>query len=171
MKQTKEQTTKVVNVENTKSAIESATELSVREKVAGYLANHAVEHYCAATGESVEEITAILSECEKESGIYWRYTCPAIGGQNSRGENNPTESEWMKQNPDAVRVDKLAGKQWFKKPTTLADALTIRSIVASYDNYQSAIAGAQKRVENTLAAAALIAGCSVEELKAKLNIK
>ena len=167
----KKTATNVANQETAKVAIETATELSIREKVAGYLANHALEHYCAATGEDETEISAILSECEKETGIYWRYTCPAIGGTNSRGEKNPTEAEWMKTNPDAVRVDNIAGRQWFKKPTTLADALTIRSIVASYDNYQVAVAGAKKKVENTLEATARIAGLSVEELKEKLGLK
>lgn len=161
----------VVNVENQKAVIENAAELSIRDKVAGFLANHAVEHYCAATGEDSEEIKAILSECEKESGIYWRYTCPVIGGTNSRGEKNPTEDEWMKTNTDAVRVDNIAGRQWFKKPVTLADALTIRSIVASYDNYQAAVSGAKKKVENTLEATARIAGLSVEELKERLGLK
>ena len=162
----KNESAKVANVESVKVAVENATELSIRDKVAGYLANHAIEHYCAATGEDVAEITAILEKVEKESGIYWRFTCPAIGGQNSKGENNPTEDEWMKNNPDAVRVDKIAGKQWFKKPTTLNDALSVRSIVAAYDNYQAAIVGAKKKVDNTLSAAAAILGISVEQLKA-----
>ena len=37
-----------LNVESTKAAIEEGRELSMREKVAAYMANHAAEHFAAA---------------------------------------------------------------------------------------------------------------------------
>ena len=163
----------VLNAEIAKQEIEQGKELSIREKVAAYLALHAAEHYALACGDvEQEEVDELLNNIKKEDGIYWLFTCPVIGGNNSKtGKPNPTKEEWEKLNPDAVRVDNLAGRQWYKKPKTLNDATDIVNLVSGWNRYNDAIEGAEKKVESTLAAAAAILGISVDELKAMKGIK
>lgn len=123
-----------------KAKIEEAKELTISEKIRAYLANHAVEHYCEATGADAAEVEGILSACAKkgEEGLYWRYTCPVIGGTNADGKPNPTKEQWEACNKGAVRCDVMDSKQWYKKATSLVDASTVRAIVASYGNYADA---------------------------------
>ena len=134
----------VVNAENIKVAIENESELSASDMLNAYLANHAIEHYCAALGEDVDEITAILNECKKEDGVYWLYTQPAIDGKKADGTPLPTQEEWEKANTEAIRADKIVGKQWYKRPFTLGDARGVKSIINGYDRYHAAIEGAKK---------------------------
>lgn len=166
-------TQKVENIESTKVAIEEGRELSMRERVAAYLQTHAAEHFANACPDvTIEDVNELLANTKKEEGVYWLFTCPVIGGVNSKtGKPNPTKEEWEKLNPDAVRVDNLAGRQWYKKPKTLADATDIVNIVSGWNRYNDAIEGAEKKVETTLANAAAILGISVEELKALKGIK
>lgn len=138
----------VENVENVKNAIESGNELSQSEILNAYLANHAVEHFCAALNENEEEVNAILTECKKEEGIYWLYTQPAIDGTKADGTPLPTREEWESLNTEAVRVDNLAGKQWYKRPFVIGDARGVKSVVNAFDRYQDAKAGAKKKVAN-----------------------
>ncbi len=167
MKKTNENIENVVeNIENVKNAIEQGNELTTSEMLNAYLANHAVEHYCAALSENEQEVNEILAACKKEEGEYWLFTQPAIDGKKADGTPLPTREEWEKQNPAAVRVDNLAGKQWYKRPFVIGDARGVRSIVNAYDRYNDALAGAQKKVDNTLATAAAILGVTVEQLKA-----
>ncbi len=163
----------VENIENQKAAIEEGRELSMREKVAAYMANHAAEHFAAACNDvELEDVEELLANTKKEEGVYWLFTCPVIGGTNSKtGKPNPTKEEWESANPDAVRVDNLAGRQWYKKPKTLNDATDIVTIASGWNRYNDAIEGAEKKVENTLSAAAAILGITVEELKALKGIK
>ena len=161
----------VENIESVKNAVESGNELTQSEILNAYLANHAVEHYCAALNENEEEVSEVLAACKKEEGIYWLYTQPAIDGKKADGTPLPTREEWERLNTEAVRVDNLAGKQWYKRPFVIGDARGVKSVVNAYDRYQSAIDGAAKMVDNTLAAAAAILGVSVEELKALKGIK
>lgn len=138
----------VENVENVKNAIESGNELSQSEILNAYLANHAVEHYCAALNENADEIKNVLAECKKEEGVYWLYTQPAIDGNKSDGTPLPTREEWEKLNPEAVKVDNLAGKQWYKRPFIIGDARGVKSVVNAYDRYADAKVGAKKKVAN-----------------------
>ena len=138
----------VENVENVKNAIESGNELTKSEIINAYLANHAVEHYCEALKENNEEIENILEECKKEEGIYWLYTQPAIDGTKADGTPLPTREEWERLNPEAVKVDKLAGKQWYKRPFVIGDARGVKSVVSAFDRYEDAKAGAQKKVDD-----------------------
>lgn len=163
----------VLNAESTKVAIEEGRELSMREKVAAYMANHAAEHFAAACNDvELSDVEELLNNTKKEEGVYWVFTCPVIGGTNSKtGKPNPTKEEWEAANPDAVRVDNLAGRQWYKKPKTLSDATDIVQLASGWNRYNDAIEGAEKKVENTLAAAAAILGITVEELKALKGIK
>lgn len=161
----------VENIESVKNAVESGNELTQSEILNAYLANHAVEHYCAALNENEQEVNEVLAACKKEEGIYWLYTQPAIDGKKADGTPLPTREEWERLNTEAVRVDNLAGKQWYKRPFVIGDARGVKSVVNAYDRYQSAIDGAAKKVDNTLAAAAAILGVSVEELKALKGIK
>lgn len=140
--------TVVENVENVKNAIESGNDLTQSEILNAYLANHAVEHFCAALNENEEEVSAILAECKKEEGVYWLYTQPAIDGKKADGTQLPTREEWEKLNPEAVRVDNLAGKQWYKRPFVIGDARGVKSVVNAFDRYEDAKAGAKKKVEN-----------------------
>lgn len=140
--------TKVTNQENVKVAIEEARELSTRERVSAYLANHATEHYCAATGEDSNNISSILENCKKEDGVYWLYTSPAIGGTRKDGKPNPTREEWEKLNNGAVRVANIAGKQWYKKAYTIDDACGVLTVVNGYNRYNEAKDGAKKKVAN-----------------------
>jgi len=156
----------VANVESAKVAVETGKELTASETLSAYLANHAVNHYCAALGESEEEIVAVLEECKKGDGEYWLFTQPAIGGKRSDGTPNPTKEEWEKLNPAAVHVATLAGKEWYKRAFIIGDARGVRSVVNGYENYNKAVDGAQKKVDNTLAAAAAMLGVDVETLKA-----
>ena len=161
----------VENIESVKNAVESGNELTQSEILNAYLANHAVEHYCAALNENEDEVNEVLAACKKEEGIYWLYTQPAIDGKKADGTPLPTREEWERLNTEAVRVDNLAGKQWYKRPFVIGDARGVKSVVNAYDRYQSAIDGAAKKVDNTLAAAAAILGVSVEELKVLKGIK
>lgn len=138
----------VENVENVKNAIENGTELTQSEILNAYLANHAVEHFCAALNEDKEDIENILAGCKKEDGVYWLYTQPAIDGMKADGEPLPTREEWEKLNPAAVRVENLAGKQWYKRPFVIGDARGVKSVVNAFDRYQDAKAGAKKKVAN-----------------------
>ena len=142
--------TKVNNLETTKNLIEEGKELSMREKVAAYMANHAAEHFAAACNDvELSDVEELLSNTKKEEGVYWVYTCPVIGGTNSKtGKPNPTKEEWESANPDAVRVDNLAGRQWYKKPKTLSDATDIVQLASGWNRYNDAIEGAQKKVQN-----------------------
>lgn len=142
--------TKVANQELTKQEIELAKELSESEKMSAYLANHAIEHYCDCKGADVDEVTNLLDMLTKESGVFWRYTCPAIDGVKADGTKLPTCDEWlkMKANEGAVRVDNLAGKQWFKVPMTIADLKSVARIINGFNNYKEAKDGAKKKVAN-----------------------
>ena len=112
------------------------------------MANHAVEHYCAALNENEQEVNETLATCKKEEGEYWLFTQPAIDGKKTDGTPLPTREEWEKQNPSAVRVDNLAGKQWYKRPFIIGDARGVKSVVNAYDRYQDAKQGAKKKVQN-----------------------
>lgn len=138
----------VENVENVKNAVESGNELTQSEILNAYLANHAIEHYCAALNENKEEINNVLAECKKEEGIYWLYTQPAIDGVKSDGTPLPTREEWESLNTEAVRVDNLAGKQWYKRPFVIGDARGVKSVVNAFERYADAKAGAKKKVAN-----------------------
>lgn len=138
----------IENAESTKAAIENGTELSQSEILNAYMANHAVDHFCAALGESEDEINEVLKSCEKEKGVYWLYTQPAIDGAKADGTPLPTREEWEKLNPEAVRVDNLAGKQWYKRPFVIGDARGVKSVVNAFDRYEDAKAGAKKKVAN-----------------------
>ena len=138
----------VENVENTKAAIENGTELSQSEILNAYLANHAVEHYCAALGEDEDCVNEVLTECEKEEGVYWLYTQPAIDGTKADGNPLPTREEWESLNPAAVCIDNFAGKQWYKRPFVVGDARGVKSIVNAFARYQYAKNGAKKKVQN-----------------------
>jgi len=138
----------VENIENVKNAIESGNELSQSEILNAYMANHAIEHYCAALNENKEEVSTILEECKKEEGVYWLYTQPAIDGTKSDGTPLPTREEWESLNKEAARVDNLAGKQWYKRPFVIGDARGVKSVVNAFDRYQDAKAGAKKKVAN-----------------------
>ena len=148
MANTKKNENVVENIENVKNAIESGSELSQSEILNAYLSNHAVEHYCAALNENEEEVSAILAECKKEEGIYWLYTQPAIDGTKSDGTPLPTREEWESLNTEAVRVDNLAGKQWYKRPFVIGDARGVKSVVNAFARYQDAKDGAKKKVAN-----------------------
>lgn len=139
---------KVVNQESAKVAIEQGNELTTTEQLNAYLMNHAVEHYCAALGEDEEEVNTILAACKKEEGEYWLFTQPAIDGKKADGTPLPTREEWEKANTSAVRVDMLAGKQWYKRPFVIGDARGVKSIVNAYERYNEAVAGAQKKMQN-----------------------
>ena len=143
----KKNETQVENIETTKAAIEQERELSASEILNAYMANHAVEDYCDALNESEQEVTEILDACRKEEGEYWLYTQPAIDGKKADGTPLPTHEEWEKLNPAAVRVDNLAGRQWYKRPFIIGDARGVRSIVSAYGRYQEALAGAEKKVQ------------------------
>ena len=129
----------VNNVENQKQAIEEARELTMSERVRAFLANHAVEHYCAAVGvEDVESVQKAIDVVKKEDGIYFVYTCPVIGGVNSDGKPNPTREEWEAANKGAIRCDVMDSKQWYKKAISLEDANSVRRILSSLSNYMDA---------------------------------
>ena len=158
--------TKVANIENTKAAIEQEKELTQSETINAWMSAHAVEHYCAALGESEQETKELLTKCEAKDGQYYLYTQPAIGGKRSDNTPNPTREEWEKLNPTAIFVTELACKYWYKRLFSIGDARGVRSIINGYTNYQKAVDGAEKKVENTLAAAAALLGIDVETLKA-----
>ena len=145
MKQNEKNATKVANVESVKAAIENAAELSDTERLASYMANHAIEHYCDALGLEVEKVTAKIEKARKDDCSFWVYTQPAIGGTRADGKPNPTQEEWEKLNPDAVRCDVLDSKQWYKKAVTIEDAKTVRRISASLSNYGNAIEKGKER--------------------------
>lgn len=159
----------VVNIESTKKAIEQEQELSVSQILDAYLTNHAVEHYCAALGKSAEEraeVEQILDTLKKESGVYWLYTQPAVDGTDSKGKKLPTSEQWLSENEGAVRVDKLAGKQWFKRPYTLGSLKGVNQLISGYARYLDDKAGAKERELKKLEAAAAVLGISVEQLLA-----
>ena len=158
--------TKVASIETAKAAIETAAELTTSQVINAYLANHAVEHYCAAIGADADEVAAKLASCEKETGIYWLYTCPAIDGKKADGTAYPTKDAWKGQNPEAVEIGYLNGKCWFKRPFVIGDARGVRSIVAAVDNYTNAKQGAADREAAKIAAAAAVLGVDVETLLA-----
>ena len=158
--------TKVANPETAKERVEMSVELTESQTLNAWFANHAVEHYCAALGGDVEEINATLQDIKKEDGVYWLYTQPAIDGKKSDGTPLPTAAEWEKLNEGAVRVDKLNGKQWYKRPFTLGDARGVRSLINGYDNYLNAKQGAKDRERAKIEAAAAVLGVSVETLLA-----
>lgn len=149
MKTKNENDNKVVNVENTKAVIEQAAELSDMERLRGYMANHAVEHYCAALDLDTTAVAAKLERARRDDSTFWVYTQPAIGGTRADGKPNPTQSEWETANPDAIRCDILDSKQWYKKAVTIEDALSVRRISASLTNYDKA---AEKGKERKIAA-------------------
>lgn len=153
----------VANVENTKAAIENENEMSASDMLNAYLANHAVEHYCAALDENEEEISSILEECKKEAGVYWLYTQPAIDGKKADGTPLPTQEEWEKANPESVRVDKIVGKQWYKRPFTLGDARGVKSIINGYDRYHAALEGAKKSMSKKADDGKLAFACMSKE--------
>lgn len=158
--------TKVANVETTKAAIENESELTTSQVINAYLANNAIPHYCAAVGADVDEITAKVATCEKETGIHWLYTCPAIDGKKADGTKLPTKDEWKNSNPEAVEIGMINGKCWFKRPFVIGDARGVRSIIAALDNYTNAKQGAKEREAAKIAAAAAVLGVDVETLLA-----
>lgn len=128
------------NVDMVEVETESAKELTESEKLNAYLASHAVDHYCAALYQDVNEVNDILAECEKESGIYWVYTSPKF-------DETHTREMWVKSYPSAISLDKLGGVEWFKRPFVIGDARGVKTVVNSYNRYQSELTNAQKRTE------------------------
>lgn len=118
----------------------SAKDLTDSERLNAYLANHAVEHYCAALNADSNEVENILQECEKESGIYWLYTAPKFDAEHTR-------DDWQKQNSSAIFVANLGGQDWFKRPFVIGDARGVRSIVNAYNRYNAECVNAEKRME------------------------
>jgi hypothetical protein len=162
-------TQKIKDIESTKKAIEQSEELSVSQILDAYLTNHAVEMYCAALHKTEEERAAVeqvLEMLKKEDGVYWLYTQPAVDGKNAKGENLPTSEEWLSQNEGAVRVAKLAGKQWFKRPYVLGSLKGVNQLVSGFSRYIEDKEGAKEREQKKLEAAAAVLGVSVEELLA-----
>lgn len=162
-------TQKVKDIESTKKAIEQSEELTRSQILDAYLTNHAVEHYCAALNLSADERTEVekvLESIKKEEGIYWLYTQPAVDGKNAKGESLPTSDEWLTQNEGAVRVAKLAGKQWFKRPYTLGSLKGVNQLVSGFARYLEDKEGAKEREQKKLEAAAAVLGVSVEQLLA-----
>jgi len=155
-----------MNVESVKTAIENGEELTLSQTINAYLAIHAVEHYCAAVGANVEAVQKCLNLCQKEEGVWWLYTCPAIDGTNSDGTQQPTKQEWKEKNPAAVEVGNINGKCWFKRPFVIGDARGVRSVVAALDNYTEAKRTAKERETAKIAAAAAVLGVDVETLLA-----
>lgn len=155
-----------MNVESVKTAIEQGEELTVSQTINAFLANHAVEHYCAAVGADVENVQVSLDSCRKEEGVHWLYTCPAIDGKNSDGSAQPTKQEWKEKNPAAVEVGNINGKCWFKRPFVIGDARGVRSVIAALDNYTEAKRTAKEREAAKIAAAAAVLGVDVETLLA-----
>jgi len=143
-------TNKVENVETTKAAIEQERELSVSEKVAAYMANHAVEDYCDALNLNVENVENTLESIKKEDGLYWVFTCPAIGGTRPDGKPNPTQEEWEAANKGAIRCDILDNKQWYKKAISIDDAQSVRRLMSSLGNYNVALKKGVERLITTL---------------------
>ena len=161
-------TNEVANIEATKLAIEEGKELSMRERVAAYMANHAAEHFAAACNDvELSDVEKLLKNTKKEEGVYWVYTCPVIGGTNSKtGKPNPTKEEWESANTDAVRVDNLAGRQWYKKPKTLSNATDIVQLASGWNRYNDAKEGAQKKVQNMAEGGKLAFSTMTKEEKA-----
>lgn len=162
----KNEATKVANVETTKVAIESETEMTASQVINAYLANHAVEHYCAAMGADTESVKKVLDSCAKEAGVHWLYTCPAIDGKKSDGTKLPTKEEWKGSNPEAVEIGMINGKCWFKRPFIIGDARGVRSVFNAFENYMNAKQGAKEREAAKIAAAAAVLGVDVETLLA-----
>lgn len=162
-------TKQVVNTEATKKTIEQSEELSVSQILDAYLTIHAVDMYCDALHKSAEEraeVERVLESIKKEEGIYWLYTQPAVDGKNAKGESLPTSDEWLSQNEGAVRVAKLAGKQWFKRPYTLGSLKGVNQLVSGFARYLDDKEGAKEREQKKLEAAAAVLGVSVEQLLA-----
>ena len=162
-----------MNVETTKFRIENESEMSEAQRINAYLASHAVEHYCAALGlnsdEMIKATENVVNCCEKEPGVHWLYTCPAIDGKNADGTNQPTKEEWKDKNPSAVELGRINGKVWFKRPFIIGDARGVRSIGASFTNYSDAIKTAKEREMAKIQAAAAVLGVDVETLLALKN--
>lgn len=151
------------NVDLSVVEAQSSKELSETEKINAFLANHAVEHYCAALGENEAEINSILKESLKESGIYWVYTSPKFDETHKR-------EEWMKSYSGAVSLGLLGGVEWFKRPFVIGDARGVKTVVNSYNRYQNELENAEKRADKKEAsgieimlARAKEAGLSLEE--------
>lgn len=123
----------------------SAKDLTDSERLNAYLANHAVEHYCAALNADSNEIENTLQECEKESGVYWLYTAPKFDADHKK-------EDCEKQNSSAIFVANLGGQDWFKRPFVIGDARGVRSIVNAYNRYNSECENAEKRTQKKAAA-------------------
>lgn len=162
----------VANVDSTKVAVESNTELTDRERVKALLTLSAVNIYCKATGRNEDDVNATLAKVEKSKFTYWVYTTPTLG-ENSKGEIITAE-KWEKANPDAVRVDILDKVQWYKKPVFLDDASVVVRIISSYERYAAARENGLKRLVAALMkdmGDAFLAGdiAKAEEIRAKIQ--
>jgi len=133
------------NVDLNAGEIAASKELTESEKINAYLRAHAIEHYCAAVGADIQDITAVIDSCEKEPGVNWLFTAPKF-------DKDHTREEWEKQNTGAVFVENLGGQEWFKRPFVYGDARGIRSLVNACNRYADEQKNAQKRLEKKAAA-------------------
>ena len=128
------------NVDLSAGEVAASKELTESEKINAYLRAHAIEHYCAAVGADIQDITAVIDSCEKEAGVNWLYTAPKFDKEHTR-------EEWEKQNTGAVFVENLGGQEWFKRPFVYGDARGIRSLVNACNRYADEQKNAQKRLQ------------------------
>lgn len=133
------------NVDLSAGEVAASKELTQSERINAYLRSNAISHFCAATGENVDEITAILAGCEKEAGVNWLYTAPKFDATH-------TKEEWERQNEGAIIADTLAGVTWYKRPFVYGDARGVRSLVNACRRYEDEQKNAQKRLEKKAAA-------------------
>ena len=155
------------NVDMSQVENQSNKELTDSEKLNAYMAAHAIEHYCNALGADMSEVENILNETSARDGANWFYTCPTF-------DKNMTKEKWEEENPNAIHIEELGGKHWYKRLFVIGDARGVRSIVKSYYRLEDAKENADKRLNkkaddglNALELLAKKEGMKIDEYIAK----
>lgn len=150
----KDEKKKVLDPETERENIENGKDLTLSERVKAFMAGHAIEHYCSATGADVETTTTVIEALKNTAGQYWRYTCPSYKENTPKPkdaekmkewQNLISRKDWESANKGVIRCDVIDSRQWYKKSTEIVDATTIRSLLAAAKNYADAVLKGRER--------------------------
>lgn len=151
------------NVDMSANEAKAQKELTAREKVDAYLINHAVEHYCAATGEDPEDVRTKLESIKAaEDGTYYLFTAPVF-------DKDTTPEKWEELNPTCIKADKPYKTQWYKRALTVGSAVGVCRLLSALERYDEDRAKADAKRDKDIESLAKVYGLTADKLRELLE--
>lgn len=147
-----------LNVDMSTIEEQASKELSETEKINGFYATHAIEHYCEILNEVVEDVTATIEGLKKENGVYWLFTSPVFS-------ESKTQSDWEKENESkgVIFVEKVVNNYWYKRPFVIGNANGVKNLINGYSRYLEDKDNSTERERKTFEKAAKLAGMELND--------